>query len=214
VNIFRWLWAIVIWTLNLWWLWMPLVVIAAVLFTTAILGADGERQLRYSGLILELLGVGTVVSGLLSKRQLFKKPSFWGALKEAAKAFPRWPATKNLSLIAGTGSLKFGGSARISAWHGSPTGASLEQRIGALEANLATVKQELEATSTELRSEDEAMRAQLEAERNARHEITNDLKMKLEGIGVEGLRAEAIGLVWLLVGVVFSTIPEEISKLI
>ncbi len=92
--------------------------------------------------------------------------------------------------------------------------ASIERRLAVLEENLRALRDEMDAKVQDLRKRMASIKEQ--AERESREREVEDQKMaaKIEEVAVGGLHLETIGLLWLVFGVIGTSIPEEIAALI
>jgi hypothetical protein len=106
------------------------------------------------------------------------------------------------------------GGARVSATgylsHGTPTNPTLEDRIVALEANLQGVNERVDQVQREFHKEVVARDEALSSERQAREMEDTEIKQKLESVETGGLDVSMMGVVWLAIGLTFSTIPNEL----
>jgi hypothetical protein len=74
-KFFRWIRANLLWILDGWRVWAPLAVVFLLAATGSLLPGSPEDHARYIGVVLQLLGIGTVVHGLRDRRRLFQRPS-------------------------------------------------------------------------------------------------------------------------------------------
>jgi hypothetical protein len=207
----RWIQALGRWAMQAQRAWMPVLVVAGILGLGSLLPVSLEGWLRYCGLALELLGIAAVVLGITSKRRLFGRPSLLQHVRNWLIMRPRWGIKQQTIIVTGTGSLELAGSAKVSMWRGAGTSASLEDRMAAAEANLTTLKTELEEVAEQVRREAKARADAVDAEHRAREAAVGDLRAQLEGLGAEGLHVEMAGVFWLVLGAVLATIPEELT---
>ena len=207
----RWIRAHGPWLMQARRVWVPVVVALAIVLVTSLLPTTAEDRVRYCGLILQLLGIGTVVFGIMSKRRLFRRPSLLENVRHWLSRRPRWGVTQHTILSPATGSLSLSGTARLSVWRGVGPTASLEDRVAAAEANLITLRSELSELTDQLQAEAGKRVEAVNAERQARETAVRDLRAHLEGLGAEGLHMEMTGVFWLVMGVVLATIPGEIA---
>lgn len=172
-----------------------------------------ELRVRYTGLLLELLGVATVIAGLTDKSRLFDRPSLGSYIVSSVKEFPRWPgADVNVALTGVSLSASTGMVARLSAWSRAADD-SLEKRVAALEKNIESLKADHSEAVQALRKADESLRNDLKREVAESRAAELDLRKKLEGLGADGLHIEALGVLWVVVGTILSTISSELAKL-
>ena len=187
--------------------WIAIFAIAAIVAVFFVLPGCAERRIRLAGLLLELLGVGTVAKGINDTRKRFGKPSL---LREWLAAAPKW--RRDIQIIAGTGNMNLSG-VRASAVGTVtlPADASADQRIRALE----TLVQNLHAASHALRTEFEKavedQRNALTAETQTRRDEDASVRKLIDDAIAGGLSLEAMGLLWLVVGVVLATGSAEFA---
>lgn len=173
-----------------------------------------EPVIRITGLILQVLGIGTVIWGISETRALFGHPSFAAKAKSWLARFPLF--RRNIVLAAGAGSFASATcKARGHITHG-PTGTNptVEARLESLERNLVLIHERISCTEKEV---DEELRKATEALKNeeqARQSEDYLLHEKLEATGTGGVHISAIGASWLFVGVVLSTAGIEIAEFI
>jgi hypothetical protein len=213
-KLLTWLHQVLRWLLNNWPLWAPAVVLFGipVLLVIALPGT-GEERIRFSGLVLELLGVCTVVYGLREKGRLFGK-SWSQRLSRALSNFPRWPKPPRIDSMSASALGNATMQGRMSGWMNVPADASLERRVQALEYNLNTLQQEQQASVQELRTADASLRASIENENTQRIAAETEARKKLEGLGGDGIHIEEMGIVWLIFGTILATASQEIAALL
>lgn len=188
--------------------WLSLGVIAIVLLPSILW--PSEKVIRYAGLILQLLGIGTVIWGISLTRALFGHPSF------AAKVLSwlvRFPLRKRTVIFgAGAGVLAMiSGKARAYQSHNPAENATIEQRLDSLERNIQLIHDRITGTEKEIDEEFRKTAEAIKSEANTRDAENRILHKKLEATGIGGVHISAIGALWLFVGVVLSTAALEIS---
>jgi hypothetical protein len=207
----RYIWAHVLWLAQLKKAWLCIAVLILVVIAAQALPGKHDDRLRYAGLVLQLLGVGTVAYLLRDKRATFNRKSMLSVLREWSAARPRFrpkAITLEVSSSVQTSTL---GSARTKVWRRAQPNSSVEERLDVLEANLTTLQQEHSETTNDLRSASGRIADDLSAEKRSREEAMRLTNEKLEKFGAGGLHIEATGLVWLVAGIVLATIPAELA---
>ena len=211
-NLKRFLHANIIWLCKLkssWGYVLPF----AFLFFILFLPWDLASLVRYSGLALELLGIVTVAIGLKGKRELFKKPSFIEHIKNWWNQRPKWKSVAHtISLSSAAFSLS-GGSAKISIWHG-PQDATVESRLESVEKNLLFIRDELKDIERDANTKHSKVVKEIESERHTRESSMQEIRTRLEDLAARDISFEALGVYWLFCGLVFSSLPSEISTLL
>lgn len=173
-----------------------------------------ETHARYTGLALEVGGIGTVAYGLFEMRQLFNRPSFrksfkawWERLKWVFRPPPPTVLEPKGS-VSGTSM----GSARVTiGWNDE---WSLEKKVEWLKERHDDLSSDLKKRISDLRETDRNLGKRISEERRERSDEASDIKKKLEGLAVGGLNLEAIGLVWILVGLISATLSVELANTI
>lgn len=168
-----------------------------------------DTALRWSGMLTELLGISTVVIGLDAKRRLFKLPSFLEDALSWVQRRPKWKPTPIVIEVKTADSIELSSSLRASLWRGTPEGAALEDRITALEQNLQTVRKEQSEIEKRL---DHDLQQALTIEKQERETADGNLKRTLEDLGAGGIHLEAMGIIWVMAGVVLATISNDIAS--
>ncbi len=196
-------------------MWLVALIVSSILGTASRLSLiRADNFLRYCGLMLQLAGMLTVVFGLRDKGRLFERPSLVASVRRWLQRRPRWGAMPQTVMVAGTGSFSLSGSARLSVWHGVPADASLEARMHALEANVATLREEYDQNTQECHEAMKKTNDALTSERRERQATVGRLQEQVEKLGAGGLHLELMGVVCLFLGVVLATISKELAALV
>ena len=193
-------------------LFLTLIVILGFL-AVLLLSTVTESHLRLTGLLLQLLGIATVLHGISNTRKLFGHPSLLATALSWLRAFPKLhppPIT-----IIGAGVLEdataFG---RATVRQQAGPNAGLEHRVRVLEENFKS----MDGRATELQQQiDEAGQlvvASLSTERELRQRDVENLSKRLEMSETGGMDISLMGLVWLMVGLIMSTASEELTNLL
>lgn len=179
-----------------------------------LLPGPNEDHLRYSGLVLQLLGIATVLDGLRHRRRIFDRPTPATSLFRWLARFPRWPGRPQTFSLTGTGGLSISGGGEPQCWRAVPTEGSVEPRFAALEANLDTLRAQQAKTTRQLQEETAKRVEGLDSERQLRESADRELAVNLDTLGAGRLHVETAGVVWLILGVVLATVPSEIAGLV
>lgn len=209
----RWLW-------EPWPVWLTTLLIAVSLYGSSQFAAWFSRPvdqltdtLRYSGLILQVSGIATIAWGIRGKRKLFRRPSLAERAREWIKRFPdllRKPEPINVSMSA-----TISGVAGMSAAGVLLAGSnSLEDRVSRLEKRLKETEARLAGTEQRLHDEVTTLRDAAASEKAAREQADRAILTQLESFSVGELHIEAMGAVWVFVGIVLATIPAELAIVI
>jgi hypothetical protein len=191
---------------RLFWLWLSVLLVAW--YAPLPFSSDLGTRIRYAGLILQLAGIGAVAYGIKKTRDQFRKPSWEQSLVNGLRDLPAVFRTRRNYLKSGAPQA---GSSRVSA-EGSAKpvrtkGAS--PRVAALEAELLAVSERVMQTQRQLDEEARVRDNDDKWERAARGEADARLWKALEEFSVGGLDLSAVGLWWLLVGLVLTTVAGE-----
>jgi hypothetical protein len=170
--------------------WLTLGAIGLTCGISLLLPICRETAFRWSGMLIELLGIGTVVIGLRSKQLLFKRRGVLGHLADWLKRRPQYNPKPQVIKLQGASSVAVVGAAKASVWRGVPQGSPLEQRVTALEQNLETVRREQRQLENELAVEVRNSQQALAAESQARMVEDGNLKKQVEELGAGGLHLE------------------------
>lgn len=191
--------------------WLSLSIIALAL-VVALGPLASEPVIRLTGLVLQVMGIGTVAWGISETRALFGHPSFASRLKEWLARFPLLQKNHVIA-VAGIAMGAATGKARAYGTH-SPTSPTIESRIEAIEKNVTAIHERITHTQREMDEEFHKSAEALKREEQLRQESDGAIREKLEATGTGGVHISAIGASWLFVGVVLSTASTEIAKLV
>ena len=192
---------------------MCVAVLLFALLASRVLPGNPDDQLRYAGLALQLLGVGTVAYLLRDKRTTFNRKGFLDLLKEWVSARPQFRPKSITLQVSGAAHATSSGAGRLSIWRRAPADATLEKRLETLEANLEQLHEDHSEVTSGLRKASARLADELSAEKRTREEADRATNDKLEKFGAEGIHVEATGLVWLVAGIVLATIPSELAAM-
>jgi hypothetical protein len=171
-----------------------------------------EPLVRWTGLVLQLLGIATVIVGIEQTRRLFNHPSFLSVAAAWLKQFP--PLKRNI-VIGGVaaGEINLDGmKARGYATSNPPPNASVDDRLASLERNVRHLNKRIDDAFQEIDKTESAHTKALEKEKQERRAEDSKIASKLEISGTGGLHVSAIGAIWLIIGVILGTGSVEIAK--
>jgi hypothetical protein len=170
-----------------------------------------ESVFRYAGLALELAGVGTVARGLYETRRQFGKPGLGELLIQKIKAFPRFRSPIHLAageLVSANATC----DAVITTDKLAPKpGTPLEERVAILEKAVNEVNAQVVVVQHEIRQESKNRASAIAIEKTERERGDENLQKALDEAVSGGIYLEAIGLFWLVCGVILATASPEIS---
>jgi hypothetical protein len=96
----------------------------------------------------------------------------------------------------------------------APVGASLERCIEILEENLNRLREELDHRAQRFQDKLTFVERQILEEGDQRQAADKAISLQIEEVAVGGLHLEIVGLWWLILGVVGTSIPNQLAKLI
>lgn len=103
-----------------------------------------------------------------------------------------------------------GGSSQGFGWHAIPTDADIEQRVKVLEKNVESLKIKLFADTQSFNEKVSKLNTELQLDRQSRKNENETINTTLNKLGAGGLHIESVGVYFLFLGVIFSTIPHEL----
>ena len=172
-----------------------------------------EESIRISGYILQMLGMSFAVVGLLRLRAHFDQPSLLTLCKRWVSGFPRW--TNNTSITIGAAQIKFqGGRGRIESWSSDNPNAPIEERISSILRNLDRVRDELKSNHFTINRIVDELKQSNEDHQNALIALEDKVHNNLERLHTRDVLQALVGIVWMAVGITFSTLPNEIIRII
>jgi hypothetical protein len=204
--VFNWVTRILRWLLRAWLAVFAVAIVGVAIAISLLLHT--EPAIRVAGLFLQLLGLAAAALGIRDTRRMFGKPSFLQSIRNWVSSWPRFkpkPQYVNLS-----GSASIGSSASATVWHGAGSGASIEKRVDAIEANLREVEGRVRTAESNISTNERAFKGMLHQEAEERAAQDQILHGKIEAASTDGLRLAAAGAFWLAVGVVLSTASPEL----
>jgi hypothetical protein len=173
-----------------------------------------EPIIRIAGLLLQLVGISTVVYGIDQTRRLFGHPSLVNAGMAWLSSFPRLhPPPRVAVLDIDTGTIRLTGSG-VALRHRAAPGATLETRVHVLESNIDSLERRLEATEGHLGEAAKTAAEGLLEEGQVRQGQVDAIREKLEATETGGLAISLMGLIWLVVGLILATASQELARLV
>jgi hypothetical protein len=216
-RIGNWLKDFLRWLFALWrWLREPrLVWLTTFILAIAAVGAfwlRSEPAFRWTGLGLQLLGIATVAWNIRGTRTLFGRAGTFAGAAQWWNQRPKFRASVAIAVGAGSTAIS-GGRARLDIWYNADPDAAIEARIDAAEKNLSRLRDRLNEFEQETEKSLARQTNALEQEKQARTSDDKDIREKLEAAQVGGLHISVAGVVWLVGGVIMSTVPGELACL-
>lgn len=172
-----------------------------------------EPVIRLTGLVLQLLGIGTVIWGISETRALFGHPSFSSKAKSWLSRFPL--LRRNVVLGVGSATLScVAGKARAYGTDGPGANPTIETRVETLEKNVISIHERISQTQKEMDEDFQKAADALKREEQSRQTEDSAIQEKLEATGTGGVHISVIGASWLFVGVILSTAAIELAELL
>ena len=206
IPFFLWLRLVVAWLARPKLVWFVVGVVAISVWV-GIGFFHSEKGVRITGLILEMLGIAIAATGIRDTRREFEKPGFFEQAKAWLLSFPS-TRRRFISAHGSSGLVNFSAEASGEVWRGG--GKTIESRVKALEENLDTVRASASATDVRTRNESRDLRQILQAETSHRTQGLAEIRKKLESANTGGLGLAITGVWFLAVGLIFSTVPQEL----
>ncbi|MCR7873623.1 hypothetical protein ACM73L_33230 [Pseudomonas aeruginosa] len=209
-KILLWIKAIWIWIKKANHLWRAVSVTALAIAYT-FLNSD-EASIRITGLVLQILGIATVAWGIKETRELFGQPSLLQAGIRWLKSFPPYGGR----VITGSGhaSISMSGGGRGYSWTHIDPNSSIDNRLAAIEKNLSLIHERISLTENNFEQKTRIITETIKTEKAIREQELEEAHTKIEAASTGGLHISATGALWLLIGVIMSTAPNELIRLL
>jgi hypothetical protein len=176
------------------------------------LGAS-ERVIRITGLVLQLLGIFSIIWGISVTRAVFGYPSLAAKIKAWFQRFPLH--RRHIVFAVGRGDFAATtGRARAFVTHSAGPNPTLDARVEALEKNMLSIQNQITGVETELDEELGKVRDEIRREGQTREANEKKLSERIEASATGGIHISAIGASWLFVGVVLTTAAPELAALL
>jgi hypothetical protein len=176
----------------------------------ALIGATAGEKALWAGTFLEIAGLAKVAWDLHQIRKTYNRPSIVNDIttwfRDVPSMFHR-PKPVTISLSA-SGVVTMSGRATLTVI--PAPGSPVERRLEILESEMSRLRDQITKDHTELTAQIHKVETSVTAERNDRGQAQEVLQRKVADLAVGGLHLEMVGLVWLFVGVILSTLPERV----
>ena len=193
------------------WLWLA--VVLAAWYAPHPFTSNHEARIRFAGLILQIVGIGTVVYGIRRTRDLVRQPFRERALVAARRDLPAVFRSRRAYVVPHANP----SVATEDAVSSKPTGAKRtkrNERVAALEAKLQAAHDRIALTQRRLDDEVRVRDRDDSWERTAREEADEQMWKALEEVSSGGLGLSGAGVLWLLLGVALSAAAGEVARLL
>ena len=158
---------------------------------------------------LELLGLVIVVLGLRATHSLFDEPTLMQVARDWLKRFPKFKSAIRIVVREGKIGVH-GASAMTFGTVSPPATASTEERVAALEENVNQIHNLISEIHQKIDTEGRKHAGALESERRERESADEKTQELLRDATAGGLYLEAMGVIWLFLGIVLATASNEI----
>jgi hypothetical protein len=173
-----------------------------------------SNQIRYTGTALQFSGLVTVAIGISQLRRMFGKTPVLECVGNWFRRLVgifRKPVTgyANVSQGGAVG----GGTGFVTTFTASSK-LKLKERVERLEKELKNLKEDHSNKLRDLSCNLSRVETLVHDEGNKRQTGDADISKKLEEVAVGGIHLEMVGLVWLLLGMLGTSIPKELADLL
>lgn len=170
-----------------------------------------EFRIRGTGLVLQILGIGTAAYSIRDIRKRFRHDGSIEQLLAWLSRFPKWH--RPVVIITGTGALGIASSsARAEVWGNVNPAASTQEMLTVMLSNVERLRERIRSLENDLDTTKDRFVEELRTETEARSQADLGLSKETEGAHTGGLTVGIIGVLWLLVGTVLSTLAPEITR--
>lgn len=176
--------------------------------------------LHLFGGLMELCGLGTIAYGLNELLDQFgRAPGPFTQLIRRTKAwtgrtFRKLTGREPRSVVLNVHGASMGvssDSVRLRVWPGRSESADLEQRLVTLERQVTTLKTWHDEAALEIAEHVRKLRESIQEGNRKRAEADEQTQEMVRQLATGGVRIEALGLIWLLLGIVAQTIGPYIG---
>jgi hypothetical protein len=168
-----------------------------------------DDRVRWLGLAYQLAGLGLVVHGLRRSRQLFNKPTYFQDFVHHLRYAFRPPPPKSFT-PKGVDSI----STTVAEWgRVHVAGGTLEERITRLETELQDLQNRVNKVDVSIRQTESRLNKRIDDESRSRKQGDEDNSKKIEEATIGGIHLEAIGILFLILGILLSTAPREFASM-
>jgi len=172
----------------------------------------GEAAFRYTGMVLQLLGICKVARDINATRKQFGQPNVFAVWRERLNHFPLFVG----KVVTGSVHITLPSSTiNARSYRSVVTGvnSTIDERVQALEENLKLVNDRVSQTQNEIDQEFRKQYDTLKQEQQDRSNEDQDIREKIELTETSGLHITAISALCLFFGVIMSAIPSELAGL-
>ena len=171
-----------------------------------------EREVRWAGIVLQIIGFCLVGWQLIKISRKFGVPSFLSRIATYWRRFPS-PFKKNIELAVGfSGTMSGNFDARVKVVPGPH--ATLEKRVNILESEIKDLQGDLNKVNSTLNSQKDESKKSLEELRSDTAKEMKQIKELLNNAFVGEIHLDWIGFFYLLAGIVLASGAPEIAGMV
>jgi len=169
-----------------------------------------ETRFRLTGLVLELLGIITVVIGVNATLKLFDVDGLCKTILKWFKRFPKFvenarTTVGSISATTENATASFFGTTSLA------PNSSIENRVAFLEEQLKQVHLQVYGNRIHFENECKSLSDALSAESDKRKTGDKQSHYDLKAFAVEDVYIEVMGVVWLIFGAISATASKELA---
>lgn len=205
IKFYRYFVSICKWLKNEWKREILCLILTCGIFAILLFNRALEDTLRISGMVYQILGLGTIVYDLYGAAKLFE---ITGYLERKIKTFPKFTPTSITINIP-------------------PIDIVLNASVGSVSIiqEPSTIEEKLNAFKKEVDDKLKVMREDIYQEFNRHHKIIQkerldriqadkDNKDLIKSVTTDNVFWSFAGILWIFLGIIFSSIPKEITYLL
>ena len=185
-----------------------MVILGSVYFYKGSITECKERDIRWIGLIFQIIGFVLVARQLTGIRTLLRKPSIASRVANYIKSLP-YPFVKTVSLEAHVGAGSPTAEARLRV-RPDPN-SSLERRLEIMETAVKNMEEDLQNVRQDLGSLRTENNESLEELRQETTEKVEKVRKLIDDAVVGGIHLEWVGTICFLIGAVLATTAPELT---
>lgn len=198
------------------WLWeMKLVTLMILYIFLAWIGLNffnyTEPSFRIIGLVLQILGIATVILGLNQTREQFNHKSYKSLLNDWLKRCPikDKPVFIEPESIGTSFSI---GDVVLTTVFRLDSNETISEQLAKVEKEILSLQTQIDNASTKNKEEINKLNREINGEKNERDQAINKTLKIVESASTGGVHISLIGTIWLLIGVILSSLSPELSK--
>lgn len=172
-----------------------------------------EPSFRVIGLVLQILGIATVIHGLNQTRDQFNHKSYQDLLGDWLKRCP----IKDKPIFIEPESIRTSvsiGDVILTTVFKLDINSPIEEQLAKIEKEILDLQKQIDNAGIKNREEINKLSSDINVEKNERNKAINRTLKIIESSSTGGVHISLIGTIWLLIGVISSSLSPELSKLL